>query len=492
MRYFVGIDNGGTFSKAAVFDETGTQIAVETVHTTTPEGKGGCSERNMDELWNANVQAIRNVLIKSKIPANHIAAVSLSGHGKGAYLTDKEGNPICGITSQDVRARQIVSRWKQNGTAEAVYKKTMQAILPCQPVSLLAWLQENEPKVLESAAYLFSVKDYIRFKLTGEAYGDYTDFSGGNLLDLGKQAYDYDLMKEFGIEECYRLLPPLRRSEAIAGYVTREVADMTLLPEGVPVATGLFDVDACGIGAGLVTEEEICAIAGTWSINQYISCNPVTDGSIELNSLYCIPGFYLVEESSPTSAGNLEWFVRNMLKDIKEPVYAYVNAAVEHCEPEASDLVFLPFLYGNFAGSECSSALVGLKEYHSHGAIFRAVYEGVVFSHVHHIRKLKAGRKDMNAIRLAGGAAKSRQWVQIFADALQMPVKLVGEKELGCLGAAVTASIAAGVYRDYGEAVQKMVSIEKTVMPDPAKKTIYDLKYERFKDCMDCVTRIHA
>ena len=30
MRYLLGIDNGGTFSKAAVFDEDGKQISVAT------------------------------------------------------------------------------------------------------------------------------------------------------------------------------------------------------------------------------------------------------------------------------------------------------------------------------------------------------------------------------------------------------------------------------------------------------------------------------
>ena len=31
MRYFMGIDNGGTFSKAALFDENGNQIAVASI-----------------------------------------------------------------------------------------------------------------------------------------------------------------------------------------------------------------------------------------------------------------------------------------------------------------------------------------------------------------------------------------------------------------------------------------------------------------------------
>ena len=49
--------------------------------------------------------------------------------------------------------------------------------------------------------------------------------------------------------------------------MTREASEKTLLPEGTPVAAGMFDVNACGIASGLSDEEQMCMIAGTWSIN---------------------------------------------------------------------------------------------------------------------------------------------------------------------------------------------------------------------------------
>ena len=36
-----------------------------------------------------------------------------------------------------------------------------------------------------------------------------------------------------------------------------------------------LNIDACAVGAGLMSEEDICVIAGTWSINEYISSSPV-------------------------------------------------------------------------------------------------------------------------------------------------------------------------------------------------------------------------
>ena len=77
-------------------------------------------------------------------------------------------------------------------------------------------------------------------------------------------------------------------------------------------------------------------IAGTWSINEYITKKPVTNGTVALNSMYCMPGYFLIEESSPTWAGNMEWFIRNLLaaeqeeaKKRGESIYDLTNRWVE-------------------------------------------------------------------------------------------------------------------------------------------------------------------
>ena len=92
MKYLMGIDNGGTFSKAAIFDEEGHQIAVASEATVTITPKPGYTERDMDELWQVNAKAIREAIKKSGIDPKDIAGVSFSGHGKGLYLVGKDGN----------------------------------------------------------------------------------------------------------------------------------------------------------------------------------------------------------------------------------------------------------------------------------------------------------------------------------------------------------------------------------------------------------------
>jgi len=489
MKYLMGIDNGGTFSKAALFDENGNQISVASVPTVTITPRPGYTERNMNELWEVNAAAIKEVIEKSGIDSANIAGVSLSGHGKGLYMIGFDGNPSYnGIVSTDTRAWEQVEKWCHDGTDEKVYKKTFQKILAVQPVSLLAWFKENKPEVLEATQYIFAVKDYIRYMLTGEAYSEYTDCSGSNLVNMITKQHDRELMKLFGLEECYDKLPSLRYSADVCGCITKEVSEKTLLPEGTPVAAGMFDVNACGIASGLSDEEQMCMIAGTWSINEFIKKEPVTNGTVDLNSFFCIPGYFLIEESSPTSAGNMDWFIRNLMsyeigqaKENGGSIYDITNEWVASISPQDSNVIFLPFLNGSNENPLAKGTFVGLTAFHGKKHMLRAVYEGIAFSHLTHVKKLLKNRKKPKSIRLSGGAANSDVWVQIFADAFQIPIDVIEDKEMGAQGAAMAAGIAAGIYRDYQDAIKRTVTITKTILPRPEYKTIYEEKFETYR-----------
>lgn len=498
MKYLLGIDNGGTFSKAALFDEHGCQISVASVPTVTLTPKPGYTERDMEELWQVNAQAVRAAIEKSGICPKDIAGVSFSGHGKGLYLVGKDGKPAYhGIVSTDARAWSYVKKWKEDGTAQKVYEKTYQEILACQPVSLLAWLKEHCPDVLENTKYIFAVKDYVRYCLTGEAYGELSDFSGGNLVNLKTGAYDRELLELFGIAEVYEKLPPLRYAADICGYVTKKASEETLLPEGTPVAAGMFDVNACGIASGLSDADKMCMIAGTWSINEFLAKQPVLNGTVALNSMFCIPGYYLVEESSPTSAGNMEWFIQNLMsfektetKEKNTSVYDLTNAWVASIEPQESNVIFLPFLNGSNEDALAKGTFVGLTAYHTKKHMLRAVYEGIVFSHLTHVKKLLRNRDVPESIRLSGGAANSDVWVQIFADALQIPIDVIEDKELGAQGAAIAAGIAVGIYKDYNDGIAKTVTITKRVQPRAAYKEIYEKKYQTYRRVIEGLSSV--
>ncbi len=485
-KYVIGLDNGGTSTKAAIFDLEGHEIASKGMETRMITPKSGYTERDMEELWQANCACVRGALEKSGVDGKDVLGIAVCGHGKGLYLWGDNDAPIYnGIISTDNRAWEYPEKWHSDGTYERIHDRTCQDIMACQQVCLLAWLKDHDRAVYDRIKYVFSVKDYVRFRLTGEAYCEATDISGSGLMNVRDARFDKDILEAYGIGEMYDKLAPIRYSYENCGRITKEAAVLTGLPEGTIVAGGMFDIDACAVAVDLTIPERMCTIAGTWSINEYIAKQPIMDGTVAMNSLFAIPGYYLVEECSATSSGNMEWYLDHCMENEKIPegksIYDVVNDLVASVDPKDSDLYFLPFLYGSNAHPLAKGSFVGLTMFHSKAHMLRAIYEGVAFSHKTHIEKLLSSRKPPQAVRMAGGAVNSKLWVQIFADVLNLPIETVKGKELGALGCGMAAAIAAGVYKDYREAAEHMVHTSGIVYPDPEAAAVYQEKYETYR-----------
>ena len=67
MRYYLGLDNGGTSTKAALFDTEGRQIGVESTATAAITPAPGFVERDMDEMWQDNCRVIRRLREKTGV-----------------------------------------------------------------------------------------------------------------------------------------------------------------------------------------------------------------------------------------------------------------------------------------------------------------------------------------------------------------------------------------------------------------------------------------
>ncbi|NLF68831.1 MAG: carbohydrate kinase [Candidatus Anammoximicrobium sp.] len=495
-QYLLGVDNGSTMVKAAVFRTDGTEVSAAGRKVELLAPRPGWSEADMEGLWQLTAEAIREAVVESRVPAAEIACVACTGHGNGLYLVDRAGRPVRpAVRGTDTRARAYIDRWLADGVDRAVRPKTMQAIWPAQPNALLAWMQDHESASLQRAAASLTCKDYIRLRLTGEIHQERTDLSGCSLLNVGTGEYDLAVLEAFGIGDLRRLLPTLKRSEDICGSVTPPAAALTGLAAGTPVAGGMFDIDACGLASGMVDESQLCMIVGTWGNNQYISRTPVVDESVFMTSCYAIPGYYLMLEGSATSASNLEWFVSEFFAAERErlsqtgggSVYDLCNTLVAGTRPEQSGVIFLPFLYGCNASRDGKAGLLGWDGWQTRGHVLRAVYEGIVFSHRWHLERLLRFRSPPKQIRLSGGAARSAVWVQMFADILQTPVAVPAGTELGALGAAIGAAVALGCYRTYEAACAAMVRVTRACEPDRALADVYERKYARYRKVLDAL-----
>lgn len=487
-RYLLGIDNGCTVAKAALFGVDGQEVAVASRKSGMLETRPGWAEFDMNRIWANAVEAVREVIGKSGVDPQEIACVACTGHGNGLYLVDAGGRPVRNaIGSADSRAREYIDQWTREDVLSRIRPKTMQAIWPAQPNALLRWLADYEPESIARASWVLMCKDFVRAQLTGEIFMERTDMSGTSLIDVGTGRYDDEVLEAWGLAGIKPMLPPLRNSADLCGTVTAAAAVATGLAEGTPVAGGLFDIDACGLASGMVDQQALCMIAGTWGNNEYIAREPVVSSDVFMTSCYSIPGYYLILEGSATSASNLEWFVGQLFEAESKTaaaegrtVYDVCNGLVAGTRPHDSGIVFLPFLYGSHASLDGKACFFGLDGWQTRGHVLRAVYEGVVFGHKWHVDRLLQFRSMPASIRLTGGAARSEVWAQMFADIFQVPVEVPEGTELGALGAAICGAVACGIYSSYEEACAAMVRFSRTCEPNRELAGCYRAKYDRY------------
>lgn len=483
----IGIDCGGTMTKAALFDFSGRELACARRKNVMAFPHPGWTERDPMMMWDAAVTAIREVMERTGRAPKDVAAISVAGYGSGLYIVDSAANPVRpGIVSTDSRAAGLIDDWAKAGLCAQIESMIQQRIWPGQSLALMGWLQRHEPDVMQPGNRVLFCKDFIRARLCGDFSTDPSDAGIAGLIDVTTSTYSTQALTLLGLQDWLPMLPPIGPSCDVVGGVSAEAAALTGLLEGTPVVRGVVDVTAAALSSGLTRTDEMSVIAGTFSINSTLHDTPRQSLAPFLQTPYPLGG-YLATEGAATSASNLDWMVKNLLTQDATPspdssvgIYDAINAAVTRKLDKPRDALFFPFLFGGPGGAP--AGLVGMTADYSFDDVMLAVLEGIVFAHKVDVDRLLSGNDAARpaVIRLAGGASRSEIWSEMFADILGLPVEVPEGSELGALGVAICAAAAVGVHPSLKAAVAAMTRIGRRHEGDTVRATPYLTKYPRY------------
>jgi len=488
-KYLLGLDAGSTMTKAVLFDFQGNEIGTARRRNPILFPAPGHTERCPQTMWRDVGEAIQEVLQTLAIDAGDIAAVSVSGYGAGLYLVDRHGQAVRpGIMSTDARSTDVLAHWARDGLSQRNGVRTQQRLWAGQPAGLLHWLARHEPAVVDATHSVLFCKDYLRAQLCGDLSTDVTDAGVGGLIDVVHACYPEAFYDELGLGAWRDKLPRIGACDEVVGKVSAQAAVQTGLRAGTPVVRGMVDVCAAAIASGVARPGQLSVIAGTFSINSTLHAAPRLDTLPLLQMAYPVGELFLATEGSPTSASNFEWYCKSILGPEAveaaalrgQSIYDVCGERVGQVLQRPNDILFLPFLFGGPSGAP--AGFLGLRAEHDGADVVRAIFEGIVFAHKLDIDALLSGsdRAQVQSIRLAGGAARSPVWSQMFADVLGLPVEVTQGGEVGARGTAMCAAVALGLHADFSSAMTHMVRVERAYQPDPARHAAYARKFERF------------
>ncbi|MFZ6084228.1 FGGY-family carbohydrate kinase, partial [Glaesserella parasuis] len=137
-------------------------------------------------------------------------------------------------------------------------------------------------------------------------------------------------------------------------------------------------------------------------------------------------------------------------------------------------------------GLGMQAGFYGIQAHHTQAHLLQAIYEGVLFSLMHHLNRMLQRFPNTQILRVTGGPTKSPIWLQMLADLTGMTLEVPNIEETGCLGAAMMAMEAAG--ENPPELLQQAM---RQVQPNPEHFEAYQQKYQRYQQLVTTLKALH-
>jgi sugar (pentulose or hexulose) kinase len=498
----LGIDAGLTRTKAALFEETGREIAAAGVANEILRPAPGAAERSMDEAWAAAANAIRAVLTMASATGSDVAAVGVTGAMVGVWPVDGGGRPVRpALLVADTRGQEVIDRAVADNpdVLDRIFSIDGCVVEPGCTLPALRWLLDHEPEPMSRTRRVLTCKDWLRYRLTGEMATDVTEAAVAP-GDARARSRSPEMLQIFGLENQSDLLPPVYPSESIGGFVNEAAAAESGLRVGTPVAIGAGDVPCSAIAAGAVEAGVACTILGTTCHNGLIADEPVFEPP-NVGLLFTLPdGLWLRVMVNLTGTPNLDWALRALFSDlagVRPGVSAYAELdRIASARPAGVEgLVYHPYLsdvglIAPVVARGVRAQFSGLRATHGREDLLRAVYEGVAFA----VRDCyQAIGRPIGEIRLVGGGARSDFWCQMIADVVGGSVVVPDGSEFGAKGAALLAAVATGRSRSVREAAREACVVGRRFEPNTECAALYADGFARYQAVREAVVaQAHA
>lgn len=459
-KYVLALDQGTTSSRAIVFDETSSIVAVAQKEFTQIYPKPGWVEHNPEEIWSTQIGVAAEAIAQAGIEAREIAAIGITNQRETTVVWDKAtGKPVYNaIVWQCRRTAPICDEIKGKGLAELFGKKTGLVVDAYFSGTKVKWILDNVPGVREKAEngeLLFGTIDtWLIWKLTaGKVHvTDYSNASRTLLYNIRELKWDDEILSELSIPAS--LLPVVRSSSEVYGYTDSAV----FLGAAVPISGVAGDQQAALFG-------QTCFMPGMAKNTYGTGCFMLMNTGDQLfesqNGLLTTIAWgldgkveYALEGSIFIAGAAIQW-LRDGLRVIETaPDSEYFATKVT----DTGGVYLVPAFVGLGApywDMKARGAILGLTRGTTKEHLIRATLESLAYQTKDVLGAMEAdsGIK-LQALKVDGGAVMNNLLMQFQADILGVPVDRPKVTETTALGAAYLAGLAVGVWQSKEELIK--------------------------------------
>jgi len=190
----------------------------------------------------------------------HLDGIGIDTWGVDYVLLDEQGQRVgLPVAYRDSRTDGVMARMTQQIGRHTIYQKTGIQFMPFNTLYQLRALTEQQPDVVNQAAYLLMIPDYFLYRLTGKFNWEYTNASTTQMLNITTGDWDEDLLKLAGVPRRW-LQKPMRPGNSPGEWHS---------PRGrsVPVfSVATHDTASAVVAAPLTSSHSAYLSSGTWSL----------------------------------------------------------------------------------------------------------------------------------------------------------------------------------------------------------------------------------
>ena len=446
--YFIGVDSGSQSTKVSVINQRG-EVICSTGQPLRPmiSRQPGWVEHPDEDLWDSLKAALRRLFEVFKGNHADIAGIGLCSIRCCRVFLKKDGSLAAPVMSwMDVRAYQTY---------------------------------EDAPDI----GYAGSTSGYLTFRLTGElkdTIANQYQYQFPTDLHTWKWSEDAAHFDSFRIPR--EKLMEMHLPGEILGRVTPEAAAETGLPVGVPVVSTANDKAVEAIGSGLVEPDVALLSLGTYITSMVFGDQVRPETANVWTNLSNIPFRYLYESTGIRGGmWHISWFKGIIGDDLAQRAQGSGLTVEQLLEDEAATvpagsdgLLTVPDWLAPASELFRKGVMIGFDQRHTRGHIYRSIMEAIAMRMKNNMDRMNA---DLGVVPrkliVCGGGSNSTLFMQIVADVFGVPAARNVVNGAAGLGAAISAAVATGVYRDFPDAVVHMVHERDSFAPNAGNHRLY-------------------